>query len=87
MSGDDLVVGLDVSGIAISSGAACSSGVIEYSHVLAAMQLPEWRIDGGVRISFGKDNTYEEAIEAADRLSQLYGDLAVDTPQKEASTI
>lgn len=67
----DLVVGMDLQGFAISAGAACSSGVIEPSHVLRAMGLEAWRVEGGVRISFGKSNTPEEAVGAANALSAL----------------
>lgn len=68
---DDLVVGLDLAGVAISAGSACSSGVVEPSHVLRAMGLPPWRLHGGVRVSFGRDNTLDEAREAARRLGEL----------------
>lgn len=73
---DDLVVGMDLAGIAISAGSACSSGVIEPSHVLTAMGLPEWRVQGGVRISFGRENTVEEALEAARQFVALCRRLA-----------
>jgi len=65
VASDDLVVGLDLEGVAISAGAACSSGVIEASHVLRAMGLDPWRVRGGVRISFGRGNTVDEARRAA----------------------
>lgn len=68
---DDLVVGMDLAGVAISAGSACSSGVIEPSHVLEAMGLPAERIHGGVRISFGRENTEAEALEAAQRFIAL----------------
>ncbi|HOE96689.1 MAG TPA: cysteine desulfurase family protein [Candidatus Sumerlaeota bacterium] len=76
---DDLVVGMDLAGVAISAGSACSSGVIEPSHVLAAMNLPPWRRDGGVRISFGSTNTEQEARQAAARLAELARRLATST--------
>lgn len=67
----DLVVGMDLAGYAISAGSACSSGVIEPSHVLKAMKLDPWRIEGGVRISFGEDNTLEDARHAGRALGEL----------------
>lgn len=67
----DLVVGMDLAGFAISAGSACSSGVIEPSHVLKAMALEPWRVEGGVRISFGRSNSIEDVRAAADALSQL----------------
>ena len=49
--------------IALSSGSACSSGTIERSHVLTAMKLPDDRIDGSFRISFGRETTKDEIKE------------------------
>ena len=46
--------------IALSSGSACTSGTIERSHVLSAMKLPDHRIDGSFRISFGRNTTKDE---------------------------
>lgn len=50
--------------VAISTGAACQTGVPGPSHVLAAMNLPEWARDGAVRIGLGRFNTEEEIEEA-----------------------
>ena len=49
--------------IALSSGSACTSGIIERSHVLTAMKLDEDRIDGSFRISVGRNTTKEEIID------------------------
>ena len=49
--------------IALSSGSACTSGIIERSHVLSAMKLDEDRIDGSFRISVGRNTTKEEIID------------------------
>ena len=57
---DSLVLALDLEGIAASSGAACSSGSVELSHVLTAMGLPQERVAGSVRFSLGRDTTPEE---------------------------
>lgn len=67
----DLVVGMDLAGYAISAGSACSSGVIEPSHVLEAMKLEPWRIEGGVRFSFGESNTLDQARAAGRSLGEL----------------
>jgi cysteine desulfurase len=50
---DTLVIGLDLEGVAVSAGAACSSGRIERSHVLAAMGLADDIAASAVRISLG----------------------------------
>ena len=51
--------------VAISTGAACSSGVEAPSHVLTEMGLPKDVIEGFIRISIGKFNTEEEINQAA----------------------
>ncbi len=75
----DLVVGMDLAGYAISAGSACSSGVIEPSHVLQAMALEPWRVEGGVRVSFGKRNTLSEAQEAGRKLAELVQRLRAES--------
>lgn len=60
VEGEALVIALDLKGLAVSSGAACSSGAIEPSHVLLAMGLSQQRARGSLRLSLGKQNTKEE---------------------------
>ena len=50
---ETLVIGLDLAGIAVSAGSACSSGKVEASHVLAAMGLSDELARGGIRVSLG----------------------------------
>ena len=50
---ETLVIGLDLAGVAVSSGAACSSGKVEASHVLRAMGVPEEVAQGAIRVSLG----------------------------------
>jgi cysteine desulfurase len=60
IEGEALVIALDLKGLAVSSGAACSSGALEPSHVLLAMGLkPEWA-RASIRFSLGKQNTAED---------------------------
>ena len=47
------VIGLDLAGVAVSSGSACSSGKVAASHVLAAMGVPSSLARGAVRVSLG----------------------------------
>jgi cysteine desulfurase len=60
LEGEALVIALDLKGLAVSTGAACSSGAIEPSHVLLAMGATGDRARASVRISLGKQNTDDE---------------------------
>ena len=55
-----MVISLDLKGLAVSTGAACSSGAIEPSHVLTAMGLRADRARGSIRFSLGKQNTSDD---------------------------
>ena len=60
IEGESMVISLDLKGLAVSTGAACSSGAIEPSHVLVAMGLRADRARASIRFSLGKQNTEEE---------------------------
>ena len=60
IEGESLVIALDLKGLAVSSGAACSSGASEPSHVLTAMGLRSERARASIRFSLGKQNTSDE---------------------------
>jgi cysteine desulfurase len=60
IEGEALVIALDLKGLAVSTGAACSSGAIEPSHVLTAMGLRPDRARASLRFSLGKQNIAEE---------------------------
>lgn len=57
---ESLLIALDLDEIAVSTGAACSSGTLEPSHVLKAMGLPHARTKNSLRFSLGPENTAEE---------------------------
>jgi cysteine desulfurase len=59
VEGEGFVIAMDLLGVAVSTGAACSSGATEPSHVLVAMGLTE-QARGSIRFSLGKQNTAEE---------------------------
>ncbi len=60
IDGESMVIALDLKGLAVSTGAACSSGAIEPSHVLTAMGLRADRARASIRFSLGKQNTGED---------------------------
>jgi len=60
IEGESMVISLDLKGLAVSTGAACSSGAIEPSHVLTAMGLRSDRARSSIRFSLGKQNTAED---------------------------
>jgi cysteine desulfurase len=63
-NGEALVIGLDLQGMECSTGAACSSGAVEPSHVLTAIGLSDEEARSSVRISLGRFTTDAEIDEA-----------------------
>jgi cysteine desulfurase len=77
---ESLLIALDLEGIAVSTGAACSSGTLEPSHVLRAMGLPTHRAQNSIRFSLGAGNTdaeidylLEKLPRAVEKLRSLTG--------------
>lgn len=60
LEGEAMVIALDLKGASVSTGAACSSGAIEPSHVLTAMGLSPDRARASIRFSLGKQNTPDD---------------------------
>jgi cysteine desulfurase len=58
--GDEMIVGLDLAGIAASTGSACNAASLEPSHVLAALGYPPDRARGALRLTLGRENTDDE---------------------------
>jgi cysteine desulfurase len=69
LDGEALVIALDLKGLAVSSGAACSSGANEPSHVLLAMGLSPERAKSSVRFSLHRQTTEEEIDRAIELVS------------------
>lgn len=55
--------------VAVSTGAACQSGVPGPSHVLSAMAIPDWAKEGAVRIGIGRFNTEDEVVQAGELIA------------------
>jgi cysteine desulfurase len=71
-TGEDMLLGLDLDGVAASSGSACTAGSLEPSHVLLAMGYPAEEAKRSVRISFGPTTTIDELSEAAQRMRDVW---------------
>ena len=75
VEGESILLGLDMAGIAASSGSACSSGSLEPSHVLLALGQTAELARSRLTITLGKDNTHEEIDYLISTLSDLVGNL------------
>jgi cysteine desulfurase len=89
IEGEGLLIHLDLQGVAVSTGSACSSGTLEPSPVIRALGRNEELARGAIRFSFGKDNTDEDvdcvlevlarAVESLRALSPLARNSAAAT--------
>jgi cysteine desulfurase len=80
IEGEAMVIALDLKGLAVSTGAACSSGAIEPSHVLTAMGLSADRARGSMRFSIGKQNTEQDVEFALSLVPQVVARLREISP-------
>lgn len=87
IEGEAMVIALDLKGLSVSTGAACSSGAIEPSHVLTAMGLSPERARGSIRFSLGKQTTEEDVEFALSLVPEVVGRLREISPvyKKSAS--
>lgn len=68
--GEQILFALDLAGIAVSTGSACSSGAVTPSRVLTSMGLDEGRVKSAVRFTFGRGNTLQETEYVAVKLKE-----------------
>jgi cysteine desulfurase len=71
IEGESLLLNLDLEGIAVSSGSACTSGSLEPSHVLLAMHIPHEIAQSAVRFSLGWENKEEDVDYVVDVLPRI----------------
>ncbi|HLJ91281.1 MAG TPA: cysteine desulfurase family protein [Candidatus Angelobacter sp.] len=87
IEGEALVISLDLKGLAVSSGAACSSGAIEPSHVLIAMGIPYQRARASIRVSLGKQTKEEDIDFAVQAIPETVGRLREIAPAYQKQTV
>ena len=85
IEGESLVIALDMKGIACSTGAACSSGAIEPSHVITAIGLSAGEARGSMRFSLGRTNTDADVDYALQAIPEAVAQLRKLSPQYKES--
>jgi cysteine desulfurase len=80
LEGDAILMGLDAREIAVSTGSACTSDVLEPSHVLLAMGMPPLIAQGSVRFSLGRGTTVEEVDVVVEAVSGIVEALQAGSP-------
>jgi cysteine desulfurase len=79
IEGEGLLMHLDMHGIAVSTGSACSSQSLDPSHVLTSIGLSHEDAHGSIRLTLGRENTREEIDYAVDRLKEAVDKLRTFT--------
>ena len=87
VEGESLVIALDLKGLAVSTGAACSSGAIEPSHVLLAMGLRPEQAKASIRFSLGTQNTKEDVDFALSLVPETVARLRQLSPMWEKESV
>jgi len=80
VEGEGILIGMDLEGIAASSGSACSTGSSEPSHVVTAMGVPPDVARGSLRMTLGHENTEEDVDRVLEVLPGIVGRLRAMSP-------
>jgi len=87
IEGEGLLISLDLQGVAVSTGSACSSGTLEPSPVIQALGRNDELARGAIRFSFGKDNTAEEVDYVLEVLARVVEKLRQVSPLNKVSSM
>jgi cysteine desulfurase len=85
IEGEGLLINLDLQGVAVSTGSACSSGTLEPSPVIRALGRDDELARGSIRFSFGKDNSEEDVDYAVEVLARSVEKLRQLSPLNKAT--
>jgi cysteine desulfurase len=80
VEGESIILNLDLKGIGVASGSACTSGSLEPSHVLSAMGVPGDLAQSSLRFSFGRSNTMEDVDYVVEILPEIIVKLRAMSP-------
>jgi len=80
LEGEAILMGLDARGIAVSTGSACTSDVLEPSHVLLAMGVPPVIAQGSIRFSLGRGTTVEAVDFVVEAVSEIVAAMQAGSP-------
>jgi len=87
IEGEGLLIGLDLQGVAVSTGSACSSGTLEPSPVILALGRDDELARGSIRFSFGKNNTEQDVEYVLEVLPKVVGKLRELSPLNKALSV
>lgn len=80
IEGESMILLMDMNGICVSSGSACTSGSLDPSHVLMALGLKHEQAHGSLRMTLGKDNTMDQVEKVLDTLPGIVQRLREMSP-------
>jgi len=80
VEGEAIVLGMDMKGVAVATGSACTSGTLEPSHVLTAMGVEAALAQGSIRFSLGRINTVDDVEFAVPALAEVVARLRAMSP-------
>ncbi|MDP3025296.1 MAG: cysteine desulfurase NifS [candidate division Zixibacteria bacterium] len=80
VEGESIILNLDLKGIGVASGSACTSGTLEPSHVLSAMGVPGDLAQSSLRFSFGRSNSIDDVDYVVQLLPEIISKLRAMSP-------